>query len=261
MREFKDSLTSQVKYGAFVSNISWLGTIDLLAQYQYDFIVIDTEHGCFTYEQVQMLVQAARLHGIHPVVRVAGKQYHLVSRALDMGTSSVMMPVVETAAEADQVVNWAKYPPQGMRGAGSFGILLDANKRQFIQQANQDGLVILQIETQKGVENLDEILKNPFVDVIFIGPLDLSISLGIPGEFQNPLLHQAFDKIITKSRLAGKCVGIMCSPEQAPVFAQQGVNFLAIGIDVGFLTGRSPASGSDSQRRGVRNDREGDSNG
>jgi 4-hydroxy-2-oxoheptanedioate aldolase len=235
MTSFKATLGKEVKFGAFVSNVTWPGYIDLLAKHHYDFVVIDTEHGSFGYDQVQALVQYAKLYGLYPVIRVADKQYHLVARALDMGTSSVMMPVVETAQEVENLLSWAKYPPQGKRGAGSFGIILDNDKSRFIQDVNDDGVVIIQIETKKGLENLDEILKFPAVDVVFIGPLDLSLSLGIPGDFKNPILHQAFTQIIEKCQRAGKCIGIMCNPEDAPHFIEQGVNFLAIGIDVGFL--------------------------
>jgi len=235
MEAFKQRLKEQPAYGIFITKLTWPGLMDLLAKNAYDFVIVDTEHGSLSYEQVEALAHSARLLGIHPIVRVTDKNYHLVARALDMGVDSVMMPTVESVAEVEKLVQWAKFPPVGKRGAGSSAIVLASNKPQFIQETNDNGLVVIQIETKTGYENLDEILKTPGLDAIFIGPLDLSISLGIPGEFQNPILVQAMEQIIAKSKAAGKVVGLLCAAEQAHRYAQMGVHLIAIGLDVTFL--------------------------
>jgi 2-keto-3-deoxy-L-rhamnonate aldolase RhmA len=235
MDTFKDRLKQNTQLGIFLSTLTWPGIMEMLAKTGYDFVVIDTEHGIYSYEQVQALSRSAAQLGIHAIIRVTGKEYALVARALDMGADSIMMPTVETAAEVENLVKWAKYPPLGKRGAGSSAIVLSSDKRQFIDETSQNGLVVIQIETKTGLENLDEILNNPALDGVFIGPLDLSLSLGIPGEFQNPVLVQAIEQIITKSRAAGKIVGLLCSPEQAPMYANLGATLIAIGLDVSLL--------------------------
>jgi len=250
MEAFKQRLKEKAAYGIFLTRVTWPGLMELLAKNEYDFVIIDTEHGSLSYEQVEAMAHSARLLGIHPIVRVADKHYHLVSRALDMGVDSVMMPTVESVAEVKNLVQWAKFPPLGKRGAGSSAIVLERDKRKFIQETTDNGLVVIQIETKTGYENLDEILKNPGLDAIFIGPLDLSISLGIPGEFQNPILVQAMEQIITKSKAAGKAVGLLCAPEQAHLYARMGVHLIAIGLDITFL--QSAAGLAMRQARGER---------
>ena len=242
MEPFKTRLKQGPQYGIFLTAVTWPGLLELLAKNGYDFVVIDTEHGSYSYEQVQALAQRARLLGIHPIVRVAGKQYHLVSRALDMGVDSVMMPTVETTTEVENLVQWAKYPPQGRRGAGNSTIVLEPDKARFIRETNAAGLVVIQIETRGGLENLDALLKVPGLDAIFIGPLDLSISLGIPGEFQHPVFTQAVDEIIRKSRAAGIVVGLMCAPEAAPAYTRMGAHLVAIGADFTLLQSAAQAA-------------------
>jgi 4-hydroxy-2-oxoheptanedioate aldolase len=237
MNQIKDILKKEVQFGIFMTSIKWPGIIQILAKNQFNFVVIDTEHGSYSYEEVQLLSSTAKLYGIHPIVRVAEKQYHLVSRALDMGAGSIMMPCVETGKDVEDIIRWSKYPPEGKRGAGSYSILLETEIRQHLLEANQLGLVVIQIETRKGMENLDDILRYPDIDVVFIGPLDLSIDLGVPGDFQNPVLHHAIGEIAMKCQAAGKTVGILCNPEQAKFFVQTGITFLAIGTDVHFFLG------------------------
>lgn len=234
-QSFKEMLQNQAAYGIFVYLAGWPGFMEQLALAGYDFVIIDTEHSSLSYAQVQALAQNARQAGLHPIVRVTDKHYHLVARALDMGVDSLMMPTVETLEQAENLVRWARFPPMGRRGAGSAAIVLAGDQRRYIQETNENGLLVIQIETKTGVENLDQILGVAGIDAILVGPLDLSVSLGFPGEAQHPVVAAAIEQVIARSRRAGKIAGLMCEPEQAAAYARMGAHLLAIGLDLGFL--------------------------
>ncbi len=164
-----------------------------------DWIFIDTEHGCFTIETVQDLVRASLLTTITPVVRVADLQYSLVARALDMGAEGILFPRVENPELLAKAVSWTKFPPQGIRGFGLTPPHVGYSSAPFgeiIRHCNEETLVVLQVETVAALERCDELASVPGVDAIMIGPADLSISLGVGGQFEHPKLTAAIEKVI-----------------------------------------------------------------
>jgi 2-dehydro-3-deoxyglucarate aldolase/4-hydroxy-2-oxoheptanedioate aldolase len=164
-----------------------------------DWIFIDTEHGCFTIETVQDLIRASLMTTITPIVRVAEFQYSLVSRALDMGAEGIIFPRVEDPELLAKAVSWTKFPPRGIRGFGLTPPHVGYSPAPFdeiIQHCNDETLNILQVETVAAVERCDELASVPGVDAIMIGPADLSISLGVGGQFDHPKLAAAIEKVI-----------------------------------------------------------------
>jgi 2-keto-3-deoxy-L-rhamnonate aldolase RhmA len=171
----------------------------MFAEAGLDWIFIDGEHGCFTIETVQDLVRASLMTTITPVVRVADLQYSLIARALDMGAEGIIFPRVEDPALLAKAVSWTKFPPRGIRGYGLTSPHVGYSSAPFgeiIQHCNDETLIVLQVETAKAVERCDELAAVPGVDAIMIGPADLSISLGVGGEFEHPKLGQAIEKVI-----------------------------------------------------------------
>ncbi|MCG8335308.1 MAG: aldolase/citrate lyase family protein, partial [Proteobacteria bacterium] len=148
-------------YGLFISSAPWAGFIEHMKHKGYDFVVFDTEHGNISHLQLQDMMRVCRLIGIHAIVRVTDKQYHLVSRAMDMGTDSIMMPRVENVEQVKDLVSWAKYPPLGVRGAGTYTVSFEPDSKKFIEDANSNGVIIIQIESANGIDNLDNIIINP----------------------------------------------------------------------------------------------------
>ncbi|MDA7668616.1 aldolase/citrate lyase family protein, partial [bacterium] len=163
---------------------------EIMAGAGFDFLCVDVEHSAVDLPQTQALFQAARSGNpaCHPIVRLHGVDYSLVKRFLDIGAGGVIAPLVNTPEQAEQLILATKYPPVGNRGVGfcranEYG----RNLKQHFDHANDDIMVAVQIEHHQGVDNIDAILNVKGVDAVFIGPYDLSASLGVTAQFEHPL--------------------------------------------------------------------------
>lgn len=158
----------------------------------YDFVLLDMEHGPGTFENLQNLIRAANVSGVCPVVRVPRGTDIWVDRALDVGAGALLVPQIDTAEQARAVISAAKYAPVGTRGTNRFvrsACYGSVPGSAYFAKANET-VVILQAEGRKAVENLDEILDVQGLDVLFIGPYDLSSSLGHVGQVDHPRCHR-----------------------------------------------------------------------
>lgn len=170
----------------------------MLAAAGFDWAFIDTEHGGFDLETVQDICRVSSLAGLAPIVRVADLQYPLVARALDCGAQGIIFPRIEDADLLAKAVGWTKFPPDGVRGYGLTQVHVGYEAlgfEQIMHHFNANTLVVLQIESQRGVDARDEILSVPGIDAVMIGPADLSISLGVPGQFEHPSMVEAMEAI------------------------------------------------------------------
>ena len=170
----------------------------VLASAGFHWAFIDTEHGGFDIETVEDICRGAVIAGLSPIVRVADMQYHLVARALDCGAQGIIFPRVESPELLDRAVSWCRFPPCGVRGFGLGPFHVDyeaATIPQIIEHMNREIMVVLQIETRRAVEARDELLSVNGVDTVMVGPVDLSISLGVPGDFQHPSMVEAMEQI------------------------------------------------------------------
>ncbi|HHV56377.1 MAG TPA: aldolase [Firmicutes bacterium] len=239
MNRVRELLTAgRPAFGTF----NWLTgpeCVEILGAAGFDFVVIDMEHGPHGQDHLPGLLRAADAAGIVPIVRVTKNEPTLILRALDLGAKGLHVPQVNTGAEAAAVVQAARYWPQGERGfapgtrAARFGAL---DQEAYIAEANADPLLIIHIENRLGVENLDDILAVPGIDVIFIGPADLSQSLGLPGQLGHPRVVELVEVTIAKAKQAGLPVGIFAlNAEEAARWVRAGVTYLALGADSFFL--------------------------
>lgn len=223
-------------YGTFLTSGAWGGFLEIFAHHGYDFVVLDTEHGPIGYEKLEELARVGRLLGLHLILRVANNEYSLMARGLDMGFPSVMIPRVESAEQAAKAIQWIKYPPQGVRGSGGFGGYFDADKREYLRQSNAGGLAVIQIESQAGIDQLDAILAVEGVDVIFVGPNDLSIQLGVPGQTGHPDVKRAIREIMAKCAAKRMPVGIQLgNPQDVKDWADEGMQVLSISSETSMV--------------------------
>lgn len=164
----------------------------------FNWAFVDTEHGGFDLETVQDICRVSNMAGLCPIVRVADLQYPLVARALDCGAQGIIFPRVESPEMLERAVSWTKFPPIGIRG---FGLTTQQvnyepiGMPQIIEQVNANTLVVMQIETQRALDMRDELLSVPGIDAVMVGPADLSISLGVPGDFQHPKMVAAMEAV------------------------------------------------------------------
>ncbi|MCL5026658.1 MAG: aldolase/citrate lyase family protein [Chloroflexi bacterium] len=222
--------------------------VEMLAYAGFHWMYIDCEHGPMSHETVESMIRAAEVAGITPLVRPPRNESQTILRYLDMGAQGMLVPHIETRADAEAAVRYCKYAPEGERGLagvrwakfGSAGPLKEA-----VKEENDRVIVMALIESAKGVENLPEIIRVPGVDIIQIGPSDLGQSLGYVGDSGAPLVHEYIDRIINTCLAAGKPVGIGASNvENARKLLARGVPFvnlsardLVVGAGRAFVQG------------------------
>lgn len=207
----------------------------MAAQLGFDWVLIDLEHGACTEPDLQAMLLAVEGTTCAPLVRVVSNDQDSIKRALDLGATGVMIPYVSTAEEANRAVALTRYPPHGCRGvAGStiateFGLSTD----EYHANIHERTMVIVQIETAEGVNNIEEIVAVDGVDVVFVGPLDLSYNLGCPKNFEHPDFIAALQKVLNACQSTGTAVGILSNEDNAKQRLEQGFTFLAVGSDAG----------------------------
>ncbi|MGH9325220.1 MAG: HpcH/HpaI aldolase family protein [Terriglobia bacterium] len=231
------------QFGAGWSQFRSQDVARILQTAGFDWAFIDAEHGGFGIETVRDICLAAAQAGITPVVRVADLQYSLMARALDCSSQGIILPRVESADLLKRAVAWTKFPPEGTRGYGLGGPQLGYQTHPFadvIRHMNANTLVVLQIETVRAFEVREELLAVPGIDAVLIGPADLSVSLGIPGEFQHPRMVETIEGIRDACVRRGVAPGIhMRSPALAKFWVERGMRFVSCGNEVSFLHERA----------------------
>lgn len=175
----------------------------LLAKAGLDLFFIDTEHQTANYAQIRAICRTARDHGITPMVRVTQNEPALITRALDCGAMGIVVPRVHSPAEAAAAIRMMRYTPEGDRGFGMHSIMTDfewGNPTAMMAEANSETLAVLQVESRQALESVEAIAATPGLDVLFIGPYDLSISMGIAEQFRGERFWAAVDRVVAASR-------------------------------------------------------------
>jgi 4-hydroxy-2-oxoheptanedioate aldolase len=227
----------------------WLGLADgyaaeMIAGTGYDWLLIDGEHAPNDVRSVLAQLQgiasawSAHPHRSHAAVRVPVGETALIKQYLEIGVQTLLVPMVDTAEQAARLVQAMRYPPEGVRGIGSS--LARASRWQsyprYLQEANDQTCLLVQVETVQALANLDAIAATPGVDGVFIGPSDLSASMGRAGQPTHPDVQAAIADAMTRIRRAGKPAGILSTTEeQARKWLAAGAAFVAVGIDTALL--------------------------
>lgn len=209
--------------------------IDFVGYQPWDFMVFDGEHGTLEPRDCENLVRVAESHDVTPLVRVTTNLPPVILRFMDSGAQGLLVPWVNSAREAEQAVQAVKYYPMGKRGlagvrAADFGQRYSLG--EYVEQANRETLVVVQVETVEAVEKLPEIVEVEGVDVIFIGPADLSHSLGLPGEISHPRVQETFQRIVDIVTASGPALGTLVpNAEAARQWLDWGARYLAISLE------------------------------
>ncbi|MBD1837692.1 aldolase [Coleofasciculus sp. FACHB-64] len=227
----------EVVLGPFI-NCAYPAFIEICGHAGFDFAVIDMEHGALNTLVAEDLCRAADCVGLAPIVRIRKNDAPQIQRALDIGSAGVQVPQIETQSDAADVVRGAKYSPLGSRGLSFYtraGVYAAAGT-QITNQLNEESLIVVHVEGIRGVENIEEIVSVPHIDVIFLGPYDLSQSLGIPGQVQDSRVIELMQKCVTTICKAGKSAGTFAdNPETAKQWIDAGVQYITLGVDVGIF--------------------------
>ncbi len=199
-------------YGTMIFEFNTTGIGRIVGEAGAEFVVYDMEHTGWSIETIRMLIATTQSSNALPMVRVPATQYHLISRPLDLGAMGIMVPMVEDEAQARTIVRSAKYPPEGGRGA-AFGVAHDnyaaAPVTEVMESANREGFIMAQIETVSGIENCEAIAAVEGIDCLWVGHFDLSLSMGIPAQFDNPEFLKAIEKVANACEKHGKSAGVM----------------------------------------------------
>ena len=213
---------------------------EVMASAGFDWLGIDLEHSAIDLASASRLIQIIDLAGCVPLVRLSANDPVQARRVMDLGACGVIVPSVQSAAEARRVVEAVKYPPEGTRGVG-LGRAHGYGTRfaEYLKESGEGSIVIPMIEQAEGVEHVGDILDVAGVDGVFIGPYDLSASYGVTGELQHPLVVEAMRRVVETARTKGKAAGIhVVHPPVTQVADRlaEGFRLIAYGGDMLFLT-------------------------
>lgn len=241
-------------FGTFVFEFASPGLARIVRSTGCDYIILDMEHSGWSFETVKDQIQFARGAGLVPLVNPAGDDFNLITRSLDLGAKGILVPVVETKAQAEAIVRATRYPPHGNRGS-AFGVAHDdyiiGDARKTMKAANDGVLVMVKIETRKGVANVDEIMAVPGIDVAFVGHTDLSVSLQRPLDFEHPEFVRARDAVVAACRRHGKVAGnLVGNPKWGKAWIKKGFRMIAYMGDIWLLQSALQA-GLDAMRPAV----------
>ena len=213
--------------------------VDVIASSGIDFIVIDAEHGSISYETAQSMISICESYNVTPIMRVGEINESLILRALDIGNHGVQLPNITTAEDAKQFVKFAKYPPIGERGFSPYtkaGLYDVSNGKKMPAIANKNTLLIANVEGEEGIQNLQEIVNVDGIDIIFIGLFDMSKSLGIAGDVENPRVIEKLDKAIEVIHNSGKKVGSIASNlNMLKILKEKNIDYLTYSVDTGMI--------------------------
>ena len=240
MTQMNEIFREKLKNGAFgiFSKTCDPAFIEIMGYAGLDYVIIDLEHGPNTIQTAQNLIRAAEIGGIFPIVRVKEGCESIMGEALDIGAGGLQIPKITTKAEAKAVIERVKFQPEGNRGVCRFVRAANYSAKdrfEYFKDANKS-IIILQIEGKEGIENIDGILEVPCVDVVFVGPYDLSQSLGLTGQVGHPAVEEKMLEIVQKCKEKNITAGTFAdTPENAKKWRQNGVKYISYSVDVGIF--------------------------
>ncbi|MCP3924073.1 MAG: aldolase [Desulfobacterales bacterium] len=212
--------------------------INVISKAGMDFVIIDMEHGVMDYKIAQEMVMAAEAEDCEAIIRVPENNESSILRALDTGSSGIIVPHVSSKEDVDNIVMYSKFCPEGNRGYNPYIRSGDyhGGNNDYFEGQNKKIIIAIIIEGKEGLENLDEILLNKHIDVVYIGTYDLSISLGVPGEVKNKKVINTLVEVVKKINDKGKAAGCMVhTSDDLNDFKNMGINFITFKTDTAII--------------------------
>lgn len=209
--------------------------VDIISSTGLDFIIIDFEHGPISFETAQQMIIAAENNKVSPIIRVSNNIQGDILRSLDIGAHGIQLPNVDNVDQLHKLVDYSKFPPIGNRGFSPYtraGNYNNNNAYNLVMNSNHNLLTIINVESKESIMEIDSYLDNEQLDVIFIGLYDLSKSLGIPGEVDNPMMYQYLEEIVIKANKRNKYIGtIITNKDNLLRISKLGVKYLVYMVD------------------------------
>lgn len=225
--------------GVMLRLVNEPGVVAIARNAGLDFLMLDMEHGAFTFHDLSNMCGAAQATGFTLLVRVPELTRGNVSRALDCGASGVMVPMLETVEQARQLVQWAKFAPLGARGLATVGahtgFARQPDAAEFMRRANDESLTIAQIETVKAVEAIDAIAALPGLDALLVGPNDLSVSCGKPGQLDCIEVQSGIERVARAARSQRKIFGLHAGIPMIEKWRAHGLTLAMNSLDIDLL--------------------------
>jgi len=206
---------------------------DILGGIGFDFINFDLQHSPLSIESALSMMEAMSYSETTPIVRVPWNEFAIINSALDIGAHGIIIPFVNTKEDVLKAVQYATYPPKGMRSFGP--IRASLRDPEYVETCDEEILILPQIETQEGLKNVEDILSVDKIEAFFVGPYDLSRSLGVWREWNHPKFEDAIQKILEAAENTGTVPGMLAPIEEIQKTIQRGFKLISIGRDVGFL--------------------------
>lgn len=240
MKNLKNRITcGETVLGVMLSEITTPNIVRIMKISGFEFLIVDCEHGYFDYSQLANIIALGNGYGITVIVRVPGIERGYITKIMDMGADGLLVPRVNTVLDAEKIVEYAKYPPIGKRGISTTRAHNDYGLHplnEYLHIANNRTLIFTQIETSTGVKNSGDIAAVNGIDALIVGPNDLALDLGVPGDMQNPMLMEAIDQIVLNAKRAGKSCGIATSNKiLVKECKNKGMNIFSYGSELGML--------------------------
>ncbi len=211
---------------------------EVMAQAGWDSVTVDLQHGVQDYHSMVQCFQSMQVHPVVPMVRVPWNEPGIIGKVLDAGAYGVICPMINTKAEAEAFISYAKYPPAGKRSNGPIRAAIYGTAGTYQKVANDEILCMPMIETQQAIDNLGAILDVPGIDAVYIGPSDLGFSMGLPPvlDREEPQIFKIYETVIAETGKRGQKAGVHCmKPEYAKRMIDMGFSMVTLGNDSGIL--------------------------
>jgi len=229
----------KICFGTMLRVLKSPQAIALCAAQGWDYVIMDTEHNDYDYETLASCTLLAKYEQMGLYVRVPDTLYHQMAQMLDLGAEGLVLPQVRTGEEAAHITNSTNYAPIGQRGVSISNVVTqfrDYDIKTYTEWANKELMTIIQIESEEGVNNVDEIVSAQEIDAVMIGPSDLSQDMGIPGQLHHSDLEQALDEIIESCNSHNVAPGIHLQDiEDVEKWIHRGMRFITYSYDINFL--------------------------
>lgn len=226
------------RIGMMISEIGTPNIVRIMKSSGFDFVIIDGEHGYFNYETIAAMISLAKAIDLTIIVRVPSLSKEYIAKVMDMGADGILLPMTNTKNEAETLVKYIKYPPIGLRGVSTQRAHTNYNPKDLkttMRETNKKTLVFAQVETQESIKNLEEIVALDYLTGIFIGPNDLSVDYGDPGNYENEEFKKGMDTILSIAQHYNKPVGMINGNIPFLKKYEQKLSWISCNSEVGML--------------------------